>query len=135
MYIMNQLKVEICYAPIIQSGGHYQLKFSTVRWVWFIYYIVLFKMCSYIVLMRDSILVLSCVVQEYDTNHTVLIFVELCLWNRHKYVNSLISLYYELLASNGAFTVFYLHWPGISTIQHELTTSQIIYIYRLPRQY
>ena len=24
-------QVEICYAPIVQSGGKYQLKFSTVR--------------------------------------------------------------------------------------------------------
>ena len=24
-------QVEICYSPIVQSGGNYQLKFSTVR--------------------------------------------------------------------------------------------------------
>ena len=28
------LQVELCYDPIIQSGGDYQLKFSTVRYGW-----------------------------------------------------------------------------------------------------
>lgn len=28
------LQVELCYDPIIQSGGEYQLKFSTVRYGW-----------------------------------------------------------------------------------------------------
>ena len=29
---LSMLQVELCYDPIIQSGGEYQLKFSTVRY-------------------------------------------------------------------------------------------------------
>lgn len=84
------LQVELCYDPIIQSGGDYQLKFSTVRYGWncslpvshsITIHVDMFLLAA---TMNMCTLEQYCVLSGFGTNHTAQTSSEHYLWNRQR---------------------------------------------------